>query len=282
MNGVTVMEEKLKRLYEELYDAKKEIEENEKEEYTVFTAMKGKGYSRDNDIRFMLVGRAVYGWDEYRTDDTKESFVETSWVNLNNLEGAMVLGGEDRFEWIDTSNNVPKNIYRKGIDKTIIKGDYKIRKSAFWSYTKEIWDGISGESTEWEKRWFEKIVWTNLYKIAPHDGGNPSEKAVEKQKDICVKLLKAEIEYFQPTHVLFVTGADWFEDFLKNQKQEFDNLVYGEQRNCCRGEHKNEIYVEGTANYVVDNDLKSKVVVVCRPESRTKNKYTDAVIKHFD
>ena len=29
MNGVTVMEEKLKRLYEELYDAKKEIEENE-------------------------------------------------------------------------------------------------------------------------------------------------------------------------------------------------------------------------------------------------------------
>ena len=47
----------------------------------------------------------------------------------------------------------------------------------------------------------------NLYKIAPRKGGNPSEAWQKMQREACVELLRAEIEFFNPTHILFVTGT---------------------------------------------------------------------------
>ena len=96
---------------------------------------------------------------------------------------------------------------REGIDKEpCAVGDYCLSRP-FWGYSKEIWDTLYGAVTSWRERWYQKIVWTNLYKIAPRKGGNPSEAWRKMQREACAQLLRAEIVFFNPTHILFVTGT---------------------------------------------------------------------------
>ena len=42
---------------------------------------------------------------------------------------------------------------------------------------------------------------------APRKGGNPSEAWRKMQREACAQLLRAEIVFFNPTHILFVTGT---------------------------------------------------------------------------
>lgn len=284
--------DELKKAYGKLFDSvngtkwEKGFYETQKDAvYTTFTAMQGNQYfmsknSVGEEFRFMLVGRAVNGWDEYRISPeekmTKDDFIESSILNLENAEKSIVFG-KDRFEWIDTSENRPRNTAREGIDRGEIKGDYKLSKAQIWSYTKDIWDSLYGEKTIWSDRWFEKIVWSNLYKLAPREGGNPEDALQQLQLNACIDLLKAEIEYFRPTHIFFATGRDyWFDKFqclFRDKKRKGTNI--------SRGEHKNKEYVEMTAKYIYEDGTVANVVVACRPESRAKVNYVEEVVATF-
>lgn len=177
--------------------------------------MEGCKYKSSKDIAgkdfcLMLVGRAVNGRDEYRGTGTnaKERFITSSIQNLLN-DPAALTHGKDRFEWIavDAEHNIARNCVRGGIDKEPSEvGDYRLSRP-FWGYSKEIWDTLYGAATSWQERWYQKIVWTNLYKIAPRKGGNPSEAWRKMQREACAQLLRAEIVFFNPTHILFVTGT---------------------------------------------------------------------------
>ena len=249
--------------------------------FVTFTAMQGRHYAScksidGKELRFMLVGRAVNGWNEYRGASAFDEslFVETSIQNLTNHPNA-VAHGEDRFEWIDTSQNTAKNIYRTGIDHAPEDvGKYYLTRSPFWAYTKEIWDDLYGESSAWSSRWFENIAWSNLYKVAPHHGGNPDAALMKQQEAACVELLRAEIEYFAPTHILFITGTDWFVPF----KDIFSNLRF---RDCNCASGKNRIFAEGTAEYRLAGGDICRVVVACRPELRNKEGYTQQVSEYL-
>ncbi len=310
------MEEKTRKefeeLYGELYERMEEIKKNkgrrrtnkENIEYTRFTAMEGSGYrsakkETGENFRFMLVGRAVNDWGEYsgeKSNSHKDNFIESSLMNI--LNASETIGKTrnyrrdnktellDRFEWIDTpKNESPKNVYREDLDKNEEDaGDYYVAKSAFWNYTKSVWDILNnGKESTWNERWFEKIVWTNLYKIAPtivskicneekKDGANPNITECKTQQKICLELLKKEIKYFKPTHILFVTDRDgWYKDFENQLEKYFD------ARNI---KETNNEYVKRTLDYIVD-DIVCKVVVVCRPERKTKEEYVEEVVKAF-
>lgn len=255
-------------------------------EYTTFTAMCGRKYfdtkdQEGKDFRFMLVGRTVNGWDEYRKDEelylTRENFIESSIMNLIN-EKATITFGSDRFEWIDTSADFPQNTARKGIDRGSVNGDYKLSRAQIWSYTKDVWDSLYGKKTEWKERWFENIVWSNLYKIAPHESGNPGGRLQSCERKACIQLLQAEIDYFKPTHIYFATAREyWFNEFatIFSDFQKKGTNVYS-------GEKKNEEYVEATARYIYQDGSSAKVVVACRPEGRTKEKYVREVVNFFE
>lgn len=288
------MEQKLRTLYGDLYSTIAVSELGEQAitditktdvnpEYTVFTAMEGCYYKNakdkgGNDFRLMLVGRAINGWGEYRGNHLdKEFFIETSMSNLKNEPCSLASndidpeGQRDRFDWInqETGN---KNVYREGIDRDCNAGKYYISKSPFWSYSKSVWDRVQGKDTEWKERWFKKIVWSNLYKLSPCDEGNPGHKEMKIQEKVCIDLLEAEIRYFRPTHILFVTGWDWFEPFKK---------CFTQVKDIGRNVNKeNDIYVEGTAKYDKD-DLNCNVVVACRPEFRQKEPYVQQVSKYL-
>ena len=248
-------------------------------EYVTFTAMQGHRYNQSEDIfgnpfRLMMVGRAVNGWDEYRPvgEFSEEEFIQASIENLNNDKKALSYG-KDRFEWIWAEGNTAKNCLREGIDRSPSDiGKYLLTRSPLWSYTKDIWSNLYGKQQRWEERWFENIVWSNLYKIAPHESGNPSGKLMKYQKDVCLELLKREVEYFKPTHILFITGKDWFSPFTNI----FDEVRF-RKANCASGVNKNNIYVEGTGCYRFAEGDNAKIIIACRPEMRNKEDYTKQV-----
>lgn len=277
--------QQMHQLYGRLYDALTQIQSTYSQDAVSFTAMEGCEYKSSKDIagkdfRLMLVGRAVNGWDEYRgTDqDTKECFVTSSMQNLLNDPAALTHGkdSKDRFEWIavDEEHNIARNCVREGIDKEPSEvGDYCLSRP-FWGYSKEIWDTLYGAATSWQEHWYQKTVWTNLYKIAPRKGGNPSEAWQKMQREVCVELLHAEIEFFNPTHILFMTGTDWFQPF----RGIFQNVT---ERgvNHPPGKDTNTVYAELFAAYKAQNGTRSKVVVACRPEMRDKQTYVAQVSK---
>jgi hypothetical protein len=186
--------------------------------------------------------------------------------------------GNDRFEWISTTGVNPCNTVRKGIDRDPNSiGDYLLSRSQIWNYSKSIWDNLFGRETDWNERWFENIVWSNLYKIAPHGGGNPAGRLQKKQKEACKELLKAEIDYFKPTHIFFATARDgWFDGFssLFQTCQDVGTNVFS-------GKNKNEQYVEVVGEYIYEDGQKAKIVVACRPEGRGKELYVNQVSSYF-
>ena len=305
-----IKREKFEELYGKLYESMEEIKNNNGKRrnvedtglsYTRFTAMHGNRYWKDengeeNNIRFMLVGRAVNGWGEYLgKNDSKESFVESSMANLTSDKKAFSKNQKDvkdRFEWIVTSeNDSPHNTFRENIDKKeerTQRGKYRLTGSPFWSYTKDIWDILNNKKdSSWNERWFEKIAWTNLYKIAPTGyieengkrktwGSNPNTTECNEQIEVCRELLKEEIEYFKPTHILMVIGEDWFTDF----RELFTN-INDIGRNINSGKNKNTVFLEKTAEYIKRDGNACKVAVVCRPETRPKEEYVNQVSNYF-
>lgn len=274
--------QQMHQLYGRLYDALTQIRNTYSQDAVSFTAMEGCKYksSKDTvgkDFRLMLVGRAVNGWDEYRGTgaNTKERFITSSLQNLLN-DPAALTHGKDRFEWIavDEEHNIARNCVREGIGKEpCAVGDYCLSRP-FWGYSKEIWDTLYGAATRWQERWYQKIIWTNLYKIAPRKGGNPSEAWQKMQREVCVELLHAEIEFFNPTHILFMTGTDWFQPF-RGMFQEVAELGV----NHPSKKDANTVYAELLAAYKAQNGIRSKVIVACRPEMREKHAYVAQVSK---
>lgn len=54
----------------------------------------------------------------------------------------------------------------------------------------------------------KNIAWSNLCKVAPVDGGNPNNDDFYKQKEICQRILSAEIDILKPKAVILFT-SDW-------------------------------------------------------------------------
>lgn len=204
--------ESYKQLYEAVYSEKKKkyIET----QLSNFVTMKGKRYDekigKDNVVRFMLVGRATNGWGRGIDTSTQEAYVK----------GAVELFKQNtRFEteWgergmKDGENNPYSEYYEvdeNGVpDKEKLK-KYYLSKSPFWSTALKIYQELSKDEIHEKTDWYEDIVWSNIYKIAPLKEGNPSTGLIYAEAPACVKLLKEEIRILKPTHILLVIDQSW-------------------------------------------------------------------------
>ena len=214
---------------------------------TAYKAFKGNEFDDPaNKVRLMVVGRAMNGWEE-------------------------------RFENCDTIGKCIDVIDNNQFDftKDVIEAKtdgYSYRRSAFWRAIHQVLK-VFGEATDdWYKSgWEQKIVWSNICKVSPWKSGNPDDKLFVSQKGICRDILKAEIEEFKPSHILFMTGWEyWGESFLKDMNLD----VKG--RNICRGEEKNNVFVEAAGVY-----LDIPVIVACRPELRPTEDYVEQIFIVF-
>lgn len=164
-------------------------------------------------VRFMLIGRSVNGWTTL-TEETAKEFAK-------NAANTMVHPG---FDWLrDDGQGVDTYIRADGTEAR-----YNINKSSFFRCTKRILNKMK-PITNVQERWFEHMVWSNLYTVAPPDTGNAKGKLQDIQLEVSKTLLKQQIRHYTPTHILFITDWDyWFErfaDIFPNVKRIGDSVT---------------------------------------------------------
>ncbi len=246
----------MKQLYEKLYDECKKSVYFQKDAH--FVAMQGE-YYQENSRKFMLIGRAPNGWESLNVN-SKEEFGERAETQFRNT---------DRWNWIESVNGTLYSTHDRNISN--LSKRYCVDKKAYWAYTKKIWEQLPGKIHE-DEIWQKNIVWSNLYKVSPKESDNPDWKSMQIQQGTCIEILRKELEIFEPTHILIITGFDWFEPFAGI----FSDVYDTGKRNVARGKNKNEVYVEGTAMYGT-----AKVVIACRPEWRDSVTYVKTITDEF-
>lgn len=224
--------------YRDLYLKTKDDED--KDDYSVFFPMWGQNYFNCN-TRFFLIGRANNGWYfhfDYSLDfDSNKSKI-----------------GNNGFNWIKVNKN----------GKLSNGNGYFINSKPYWGIAGRIFKKITGIN---ETKWVNNIVWSNIYKVFPSYKGNPNDDLRLKQGEICKKILKKELDFFNPTHVLFFTDYDnWFTN--RNSALNFSDIFsdvnkVGKEVVLKSGgnKEKNIEVVKGRAKY-----YDAKVLITARPE----------------
>ena len=179
--------EKLKPLYQVMLD---DVGDAKNESYIKFCVQWGKQFPCEKNTGIMFYGRANNGWMCH--DTTVEDIFDP-----NNSDRAFAR--DDQMTWVEES-----------------AGDvdgYNTNSSAFWRVIRNVASEFYPEDE------LQHIVWSNLCKIAP-DESNPSDILYYAQLPSACKIMKTEIEFFSPRHVVLLTGEGWAMPFLK---QIFDN-----------------------------------------------------------
>lgn len=91
---------------------------------------------------------------------------------------------------------------------------YCTRTSAFWRVIRHVIRNIPFPKSLWDE-WPNQVAWTNLYKISPSSGGNPTTSLRQVQHPYCEQVLLREIETWQPRRILFLSGYDWMKHFCE-------------------------------------------------------------------
>jgi len=143
----------------------------------------------------MFIGKATNGWllDIPKDSSTQSiiSFYRDIAFNLNCKERLLHRG--DEMQWVETQAGN--------------KEGYNPNKSQFWNLIKK-----TTKSLEGSQNWSSKVVWSNLYKLAPKNG-NPSGKLKAKQEEYCWKILDEEIDILKPRCLIFLTSG-WENKYL--------------------------------------------------------------------
>lgn len=149
---------------------------------------------RKSDARLMIVGRAVNGWEhDFSPCQTLKQVV------------AAVLNQRAPFDDV---------VKIDGVECKGRKRNYHYSSSKFWKLIKLILESY-GESQpgEWYNdpfQWNQRIVWSNLYKVAPWAGGNPEWSFIKPQMKNHVEIIRQELEHYAPKRVLFITDMNYF------------------------------------------------------------------------
>ncbi len=143
--------------------------------------------------------------------------------------GTQYFSSEPRIMFIGRATNggemdLNANLLR---DPNCIKEGLKWIKER-WIKTDEPWHGSS--SAFWRvtraltekyhiNDWNEHIAYSNLYKVSPKEGGNPSTTLKKLQHETSQKILKTELEMLKPQVIVMQTGLngnlEWGKDFYR-------------------------------------------------------------------
>ncbi len=226
------------RLKEKIFPIYKDL--LEKGDYSkdkcIFAVQWGKEYPKENNSGLLFVGKAVNGWT--KIDTNIDSLFDKKTNNR-------IFDRNDQIEWVH--NNWGN------------KDGYNTKRSAFWRLIVKV------AETYYSDNWYKKIAWSNLYKIAPENGGNPSNKIKDSQREICIKLLKEEIKVLAPEYVIMLASG-WEAPFIESIKK-------GKEYKTINS-HKWDKYE--TTLLEID---KVKYIISCHPQGKNENKHKKAIIE---
>lgn len=162
-----------------------------------FWPMRGHLY----DGKLMVVGKATNGWG--KPGWTRDGMLDPE-LRRRIVEVARAGSEQDRkcpMSWVVESWDSGK--------------EYKPHKSAFWQIALRVACGLQ----RWAKPdagWTSYLCWSNLSKLAPAKGGNPSSSLWNAQFQVACQLLDREVKEFAPKVVLVMSGWKWwFKDYAE-------------------------------------------------------------------
>ena len=143
----------------------------------------GKDFPQGENEGLLFYGRANNGWIS-SSNDVEELFAD---------------GGED---CIFARDNQMEWMAEDVVD------DYRPSSSAFIRTIKNV-------ASEYYDNRTSHVAWSNLYKVAPWEGGNPSDALCYAQLEDCKKIMQKELAFTSPRAVVMLTGYYWAKDFLE-------------------------------------------------------------------
>ncbi len=209
--------------------------------------MKGSKYTGNiydgKPFRILFIGRAVNGWEIPFNFDTTEELVNQIFDSAIDLRSV-------------------------GIGKVFGEnGDeiYNYNKSPFFQLCHAIINQY-GFGDDWS----ERMAWTNLYKVAPFSAGNPSNGLIRETLSSCARILRKEIAYLRPTHIVFITDAWWY----KPNGKGLDDMAFVNEIGINLYENTSEIIVGSGISEAFH--FCPNVVITKRPESAKMSRVEQA------
>jgi len=216
-------------------------------ELASFAANKGMAY----DGELMVVGRAVNGWfsscqADWVVDAARKRIVDDT-IDVGRSEDSML--------W------VAEPCGTRG-------SQYNPKTSAFWRVVRAVVRELAIADVE-DRNWPSCLVWTNLYKLSPEKGGNPSARLRRMQSAECLQLLELEIAEWKPKRVLMLTGRNWAKCLL-------DRL------NVTETAYTSGKFVDFVGDLVSDEGKRSaRIVVAKHPRSKPEAPLVQEVVAAF-
>ncbi|MDE8343605.1 MAG: hypothetical protein POG24_07290 [Acidocella sp.] len=222
------------------------------ETITGFLPMIGSEYAGN----LMVVGRAVNGWtDGISPGDLADVETRNNYVDVvyNSVTGNMP--GECPMSWITTC-------WAQG-------EKYNTAGSPFWRVIRRVVGKLEiTEVDDGNLKWPSHLIWSNLYKVSPANGGNPPMGLKKLQFAGCNDLLQWEIKTFRPHRLLFLTGYDWAAPFLQPYWHEVLNIPE---------------YLEVKAiGHLQQDDCVTKCVVATHPQGKNESRWVEEVVNAFN
>jgi len=231
------------------------------EEVAGFLAMVGHNYSSE----LMVVGRATNGWHGgcHLSASNLEEFVDTA------LRHAVFYFGKEQscpMRWVSDSwgRARARNLYEK-MKLPNPNGAYSTTRSAFWRTIKGVTEALDIAKDD---SWPSHLVWSNLYKIAPADHGNPLSRLRGAQVQACASLLKMELETYKPKRVIFLTGLNW--------ANELWDKISGANEFTPQG----GLMVDATGTFNLPTQ-RIRIVVAKHPDRKKKDEWVRSVLDAF-
>lgn len=194
----------------------KEIKDTKYLEKDYVTFYPSFGVRNNINPEFIFYGQAVNGWGSWLTPAPQiNNVIEAKQysnkfpvnTNFTPLDWVNIIWNKEEYDFYFKNNSEAVKFFINDNEET----NYKTYRSFFWNVVfKTISDyyHLNRGSTEWTK----KLVWSNLYKIAP-DGANPDEFEKESQIDNSVELFRQELIELKPKFVILLTNESWWIPF---------------------------------------------------------------------
>ncbi|MBF0555593.1 MAG: hypothetical protein HQK96_13725 [Nitrospirae bacterium] len=145
---------------------------------------------------------------------------------------------------------------------------YNTIKSAFWRVIRAVVCSLGIANVDLPQ-WPSHLVWSNLYKVSPADGGNPGGTLCNIQLPGCIDLLRLELDTYKPKRLLFLTGMNWAKPFLD---------VLGIPVN----ENHDLKYVEGFGQANLTGGHQLNFVIACHPARKQETHWVNEVHQVFN
>ena len=230
--------------------------------------------------KLLVVGRALNGWEDtycwYIHDthiDIKSTALEIieAWNEQTNGTKA-----HDRYSGKIQSAQTklsPEACRRLEWVRSYYKGKKRSTESSspFWTLSKKVTNQLLSDH---EKDWTKYIAWTNLYKLAPFNGGNPDDELCSLQKDICKNIFQKELNHLAPTHILVIAKKYWKNELAEDGEEQNPHIAKDESDIWTRD------FIDILKKYC-DESSNRHFVCVSRPEIKAtdNSKYIASTIK---